>query len=288
MISASWTQFKQLPASAYFIGGAIALALCWETAQTIAHANSFQPNAPVPLVATLHSMYLPNAPNDHNNINPKVDWYGLEEHLYYCTITQEQSKQLLEYENKAVEIIDSALKAYASVTDSLTDEQIELLLRPQENVASTYSLGLDCGSREHQLISLYCLTKRSKESKTPPAAVPLLKNTNLTFERSEAVQERLSFMDPTRLLVSLQLLTYDRQHRVTPEQASYLLTRYRAYCECLFKLYYTLDKALQIFSDEQLMQNNGLAQRLWESSSSPVALRETRQLILARTQGARP
>ena len=281
----SWTSFCQLPTSVYVLGGVIALLLSLETVETVRRSSGFLPNAPVPVVASLQGLFMPSAPHDHNNINCKVDWYGLEEHLYFIEISPEQSAKLAEAEKKAIAIIDEALSAYASITTCLDDAQIALLLQPQENVAAPYSLGLDCGSREHQLYSLYYLQQRASQIKTAKGGPPLIGNANPEFERNARDEQALDFMDPTRLLVSLHLLLDSKEHPITPQQANNLLQRYRDYCAKLCELYNLHDKALQIFTSEQLLVDTGLAPRIWEPSSSPVALRETKKLIQLRWQG---
>lgn len=281
----SWINFRQIPASVYVLGGTIALLLSLETAQTVKRASGFLPNAPVPIVATLHGLFLPSAPRDHNNINCKVDWYGLEEHLYFIEVSPEQSAKLKEEEKKAIALIDEALNVYASITACLDDDQIALLLKPQENVAAPYSLGLDCGSREHQLFSLYYLQQRAALLKKVKAGPPLIGSANREYQRQPREAQALAYMDPTRLLVSLHLLLDDKNHPITPQQASNLLQRYRDYCAKLSKLYRVHDDALHILTSEQLLADDGLAPRIWESSSSPVALRETKRIIQWRWQG---
>ncbi len=282
-----WTNFRQLPVSVLILSCMLALLLCLETWQLIAYSSCFQPNAPNSVVAYLRGLFLPANPNDHNNLNPKVDWIGFEEHLYFCPLSLEQNAKLYPIETEALQTIDKALDTYTHVTDSLDDEQIELLIQPQKNVAAIHSLGLDCGSREHQLIALYYLKVRADEIKGVAATPPLKKNTNPSYKRTPELTKRLALLDPTRLLVSLYLLLDDSQHHITPQQAHNILRRYASYCNCLAKLYQLHDQAISVLTEEQLLIPTGLAPRICELSSSPNALIYTRKLINIRQKSVR-
>ena len=288
-LSTMWADMRNLPKSTLILGISLAAIFSWETAQTVRQACAFLPNAPSSDVADLHTLYLPCSPNDHNNLNPKVDWYGLEEHLPYCSISAQQSAKLVPLEKKALTIIKSALEAYTHVTDSLNAQQIDILLRPQNDVAAIHSLGLDCGSREHQLVALHALTERS--GKTGEEILDAVRSVYLApskanGERSPEQKRQLALMDPTRLLVSLGLMVDDAQHPITPEQATSVLQNYAKYCYCLENLYRNHDEALEIFDAEMLQMDTGLPPRIWESSSSPSALKMTAALIEKRLQGA--
>ncbi len=282
-----WADFRQLPISVLVLSGTLALLMCLESWQLIERSTCFQPNAPIPIVANLHGLFLPANPNDHNNLNPKVDWIGFEEHLYFCPISLEQNAKLYPIETEALQTIDKALETYTHITDSLDNEQIELLLQPQKDVAAIHSLGLDCGSREHQLLALYYLKQSADEIKEIAAAPPLKTNTNPSYQRTPEQTKRLALLDPTRLLVSLHLLLDDSQHPITPQQAHNVLRRYASYCNSLAKLYQLHDRAISVLTEEQLLIPTGLAPRIWESSSSPNALIYASELIKNRQQSVR-